>query len=757
MRKMFNLMVAAIMMMATSAWGANAASSIVAGKYYLQNVATGLYLNNGSSWGTHAIVNDVGLEFELETEDGGDVMIKNNGFFLSPDSDTHINVWVDYRTEHYWSFQKLSEGIYRIGVNNDGNLTAGSDSIVNIESCTDENAQWKLVTLEDRLKVLNTATRENPVDVSFLIQGANYFLPDKDRGVYIGSHDYWMGDHGDNVWRNSNLGAHINIFNSEDDYDKPFNLYQDCEVRNGTYKLTAQGFYRAKYNYHFLVYGETETLDAILYANKKEQPLVSLMSKENELERYRSDYWGLSCAWPGSNEAAADFFHEGLYVNTIDDIEVTDGKLRIGVKDEATIQHGCWMTCTNFRLYYYGDGTLKEQTLETEILPNMTYGDAALDLPTSTEEGLPLAWNSNDPTIATISDNMLIIKKAGTTTITATQEGNGDYLPFSRDYTLTVQKAELTIKANNCVKNVGEANPELTVTYDGFKYDDNESSLIKQPIVTTTATTNSSVGTYPITVSGAESDNYVFIYVAGTLTVKAHEGEIPSTEIDITDIAGMDNAIYIEPFDARVGDDVDIEVRLKNAESATSYGFELVLPDGMSIEVSDDNDFDSEITFSARHKDHVVTSNKLASNIYKIGVASLSSKTLADNDGTVLSIKAHVAANMVAAQYPIMIQSPLLVKADGTKPTMQETTSAVTIEDYMRGDVDDDGVIDLADAVLVINYYVGKPVNKFVEKAADTDGDGTIDLADAVKIINYYVGKTPSLAREKRQNERNPQ
>ena len=166
MRKMFNLMVAAIMMMATSAWGANAASSIVAGKYYLQNVATGLYLNNGSSWGTHAIVNDVGLEFELETEDGGDVMIKNNGFFLSPDSDTHINVWVDYRTEHYWSFQKLSEGIYRIGVNNDGNLTAGSDSIVNIESCTDENAQWKLVTLEDRLKVLNTATRENPVDVS---------------------------------------------------------------------------------------------------------------------------------------------------------------------------------------------------------------------------------------------------------------------------------------------------------------------------------------------------------------------------------------------------------------------------------------------------------------------------------------------------------------------------------------------------------------------------------------------------------------
>jgi len=63
-----------------------------------------------------------------------------------------------------------------------------------------------------------------------------------------------------------------------------------------------------------------------------------------------------------------------------------------------------------------------------------------------------------------------------------------------------------------------------------------------------------------------------------------------------------------------------------------------------------------------------------------------------------------------------------------------------------KGDVDGDGVIDLADAVLVINHYVGKPVAKFNEKAADVDGDGVIDLADAVRIINFYVGKVQSLA-----------
>jgi surface protein len=68
------------------------------------------------------------------------------------------------------------------------------------------------------------------------------------------------------------------------------------------------------------------------------------------------------------------------------------------------------------------------------------------------------------------------------------------------------------------------------------------------------------------------------------------------------------------------------------------------------------------------------------------------------------------------------------------------------VEDNTKGDVDGDGVVDLADAVLVINHYVGKPVAKFNEKAADVDGDGVIDLADAVRIINFYVGKVQSLA-----------
>ena len=220
----------------------------------------------------------------------------------------------------------------------------------------------------------------------------------------------------------------------------------------------------------------------------------------------------------------------------------------------------------------------------------------------------------------------------------------------------------------------------------------------------------------------------------------------PQTTVEVTDVTNMANAIYVVPLKGSAGSNVNIEVKLKNANSITSYGFELVLPAGVTISTSTDGDFDDAVTMSTRHKGHTLTTNKLANNTYKVGVASLSSKALTDNDGLVLTIKAHVADNIAEGEYAIGVQSPLIVNTDGTKPAVQSTQSKITIEDYTKGDVDGDGVIDLADAVLVINHYVGKPVAKFNEKAADVDGDGVVDLADAVRIINFYVGKVQSLA-----------
>src|SRR6185295_18632655 len=87
--------------------------------------------------------------------------------------------------------------------------------------------------------------------------------------------------------------------------------------------------------------------------------------------------------------------------------------------------------------------------------------------------------------------------------------------------TLTVTSAVLTIAANDQTRAYGATNPALTVSYSGFVNGDTAASLTTAPSVTTTATTASGVGTYPITASGAVSSNanYTISYASGTLIV----------------------------------------------------------------------------------------------------------------------------------------------------------------------------------------------------------------------------------------------
>ncbi len=85
--------------------------------------------------------------------------------------------------------------------------------------------------------------------------------------------------------------------------------------------------------------------------------------------------------------------------------------------------------------------------------------------------------------------------------------------------TLSVTPAPLTITANNESKVAGSANPPLTFTPTGLVNGDTVSSLSTQPTLTTTATTTSVAGYYPITASGAVDPNYSITYAPGTLDV----------------------------------------------------------------------------------------------------------------------------------------------------------------------------------------------------------------------------------------------
>ena len=444
------------------------------------------------------------------------------------------------------------------------------------------------------------------------------------------------------------------------------------------------------------------------------------------------------------------------YALSEDDIEIDISELADG-RHELNVMlmdgNGC-LIGQQVNEFIVGDAR-DMQTLELMEIPEMTYGAEAYSLPQTTVEGLDLTWSVDGDAVASVNENVLTIVGAGTATITAAQEGNDDYQPFSREFTLTVNKAMLTITANDCTKQEGDANPELTVSYSGFVYEDNAASLTTPPAVSTTATTDSPVGTYPITVSGAASDNYEFTYVSGTLTVM----EKP-TIIEVTDISQMANVIYIEPTEERTGTEATISFKMKNTAAIRGFQFDLVLPEGVTP-VEEDGEYVYWLNVDRAPKKaggqyyHTLDVTEQPDGSYRFLCGAQQNKTFMGNDGEIAVLKVNIAEDMQEGDHFVILRNIKLTETDiSNYYQTDEVVSKLTIVNYIPGDISNDGIVDVSDYIGVANHILGNTPAGFNARAADVNKDNAIDVSDYIGIANIILtgsiyGQNVSASRSK--------
>ena len=386
----------------------------------------------------------------------------------------------------------------------------------------------------------------------------------------------------------------------------------------------------------------------------------------------------------------------------------------------------------DFKDIVEGDG-LNVQTLALRELPVMTYGDAAYELPETTTESLTLTWVVGDAAVAEVSGNVLTIKGAGTTTVTATQAGNDEYEAFSREFTLTVSKAALTITANDCTKEEGEENPELTVSYDGFVYDDDASSLITQPTITTTATTESPAGTYPITVSGATFSNYEITYVDGTLTVT----EKP---------ADLSNRMYAEDVSACRGGKVVLPIVLQNTDDVQSFQFDLTLPEGVTVATNGNNQLLAALTDRAAAQ-HSLSCSLLNNGDYRFIVSqSLTHELFSGNDGAVANITLSIAPNVSPDTYQISMKNiELTLYQQGSNVAVEPAgnNSVLTVNAKQAGDANGDGKPSVTDIAVTVDIILANGY----DEGADANSDGKVTVTDIAIIVDLILAR-PATSRQ---------
>lgn len=126
---------------------------------------------------------------------------------------------------------------------------------------------------------------------------------------------------------------------------------------------------------------------------------------------------------------------------------------------------------------------------------------------------------------STVSGNQLTIRdSSGTVVIEASQAGNATYAAATPvQVSFAASPATLTVQADAKSMAQGASVPALSWQVSGLKLADTTSVLNGVPALSTTATSSSPLGNYPITVSvsGVSTLNYTVIAGNSTLTVSA--------------------------------------------------------------------------------------------------------------------------------------------------------------------------------------------------------------------------------------------
>ena len=159
-----------------------------------------------------------------------------------------------------------------------------------------------------------------------------------------------------------------------------------------------------------------------------------------------------------------------------------------------------------------------------------------------------------------------------TLSVTFTPDDVFVYGPSTATVPITVQRAALTITAQNQTKVYGAAMPALTVNYAGFVNGDTPSVLDTPVTINTPANAASGVGNYAIVPGGATDANYIISHVNGSLAITP--AALTITAGNASKVYGSANPLLTAGYSGFVNSDtpasLDTPVSLSTTATAAS-------------------------------------------------------------------------------------------------------------------------------------------------------------------------------------------
>ena len=330
-----------------------------AGDAFLYNVETGYWLMNNNrqtiDWNSHAELDPIGFDFGLLPKNS------NYGFQIDPKMGNNHSLnggddlfYMDTnRPITTWTFEpKTINGLTNGYTIKSGNVVLGASADKFLRNST-ENSTWQVVTKEERLAITQaqyaTASISNPVDLSWLIPGGQFNIVDERTNQLEGTDTIKAG--APFVSGQTQGNGVREIWNNQNGFDISYTLNG---LPAGVYRFTVSGYYRdgdigdigSKHA------NGTEELRAKIYANNKEETLMSICDPERtSAGQGCTDKTG-NYYVPNDRGNAAVATREGLYVNRPVKVVINEGQqLTIGIRKNGGAVND-WTILDYFKLQY---------------------------------------------------------------------------------------------------------------------------------------------------------------------------------------------------------------------------------------------------------------------------------------------------------------------------------------------------------------------------------------------------------------------
>lgn len=189
----------------------------------------------------------------------------------------------------------------------------------------------------------------------------------------------------------------------------------------------------------------------------------------------------------------------------------------------------------------------------------------------------------------------------------------------------------------------------------------------------------------------------------------------------------------------RGGSDVVIPITFQNkADNITAFQMRINLPEGISIPMNEDDEYDIWL-----NEERVTNSHTLASSLQEDGsilVAVYSSKNAAlkGTEGDMLYIRVAASEDAYEGVRDIRFNDIRISTKNAIEKELSDLWAWINIVQYKPGDVNNDGAITSDDRDAIINHINEIEVPNFKFEAADINEDGYVTPYDLIQ-LNYML------------------